>query len=131
KDKMLINFIVDQYLKHYLKTAAAEVAKTKKMSADGELLDMDMVANIGSSIVLSQRLIFLGKYHEFHQLKSSAQYEEAAKILVDMLASNAIPDFFTFQVILDCFPLLEAQTVVIGSEQTCKILASLEQILEK
>lgn len=131
KDKMLINNIVEQYLQHYLKTAAEQVAKTEKMTADGELLDEDMVANIGSSIILSDRLIFLGKYYEFHQLKNAAQFEAAAKILVDMLDSNAIPEFFTFQVILDCLPLLEAPNVVIGSEQTCKILASLEQIIEK
>ncbi len=131
KDKMLINYIVEQYLRHYLKTAVEQVTQTGKLAVDGELLDREMVANLGSHLVLSDRLIFLGKYHEFHQLKGAAQYEPAAVILVDMLASNAIPEFFTFQVILDCLPLLESATVVLSSEQTCKILAALEEILRK
>src|SRR5699024_5478639 len=50
KDKMLINSIVDQYLKHYQKTAAEQVAKTEKLSGEGELLDQDMLSNIGGAI---------------------------------------------------------------------------------
>ena len=131
KDKMLINFIVDQFLKHYAKTANENALKSEKLISEGELLDSDIISNIGSEIVLSERLIFLYKYHEFHQHKNCGQYSQAAKIIVDMLASNAIPEFFTFQVILNCLPLLEAQNVVIDSEQTSKILSSLEQILSK
>ena len=131
KDKMLVNTIVDQYLRHYLKTANQDVIETEKMSSQGELLDMDLMLNLGSTIVLSERLIFLSKYHEFHQLQNASQYSQAAKIIVDMLSSNAIPEFFIFQVILDCLPLLEANEVVIDSQQTCKILASFEQISDK
>lgn len=131
KDKMLINFIVDQYLKHYVKTSNENALRLQKLTAEGELLDSDMISSIGGEMVLSERLIFLYKYHEFHQLQKSGQNSHAARIIVDMLASNAIPEFFTFQVILNCLPLLEAEEVVIDSEQTCKILSSLEQIIFK
>ncbi|KAI2811905.1 Nucleoporin nup85 [Blomia tropicalis] len=130
KDKMLINSIVDRYLYYYLKTSIEGVVKTEKIVTDGILLDADMIANIGNAIVISERLIFLCKYYEFHQLQKQGQHSAAATILVDMLASNAIPQYFIFQVILDCLPLLESSNVVIDIDQTSKILASFETIVE-
>lgn len=130
-DRMLINHIVDKYLQHYLLTAATLYEKQESMDCQGELSDMDVIVNIGDAMTLSDRLIFLCKYYEFHQLRKNAQFRSAAKILVDMLASNATPEYFVFQVILDCLPLLESPEVVIGRQQTTKILASLSMILAK
>lgn len=132
RDKMMINHIVEQYLRHYLVTAAQAALKMEKITGQGELLDMDVVSNISPmSIVLSERLIFLCKYHEYHQLKAEHNLVQAGKILVDMLASNAVPSFFTLQVIFDCWPLLESEKLIINAEQTCKILASFEHNLIK
>lgn len=126
KDKMLINHIVDEILHQYL--------------VSDQNVDADIITNIGGSIVLSERLIFLCKYHEFRQLCQNGHYEPAAKILVDdMITSNAIPDFFQTKVIEDCFSLIQPQKssismsmpgpLQLNSKQICKIISSLEQVL--
>ena len=128
KDKLLINHIVDQILRQYLES-----------NQDNDV-DADTITNIGGSIVLSERLIFLCKYHEFRQLCQRGQYESAANILVDdMITSNAIPDFFQTKVIEDCLPLIQPQKspismsmpgpLQLNSKQISKLISSLEQVL--
>ncbi|KAF7494588.1 Nuclear pore complex protein Nup85 [Sarcoptes scabiei] len=126
KDKMLINYIVDGILYNCIENSSDERPNESTLSS---LLDLDIISNIGGSIVFSERLIFLCKYCEFHQLFHQNRLKEAAKTLIEMFVSNAIPDFFQFQVLKDCLPLLQSTDSIIDVRQTCSIISSFEDLL--
>lgn len=91
--------------------------------------DEDILSNLGPSMLISDRLTFLAKYYEFHQLKKECKLQNAADLLVSLLSSRIAPKFFVGILLMDALPLLESQTLVVSGEQTCQLLASLEDIL--
>lgn len=70
-------FLADKFLQMYVKT--------------GELPCMDLLDNLGSCMFTSDRLIFLGKYYEFHKLYEMDDLRAAGKLLTSLLASKIVP----------------------------------------
>lgn len=115
EDPALTNHISDLFLIEYDKS--------------GEFPDEDILSISGKFMLISDRLTFLAKYYEFHQLKKECQLENAAQLLVSLLVSNIAPKFFIIRLLMDSLPLLETQNIVFNSEQTSQLLSSLEDIL--
>jgi nuclear pore complex protein Nup85 len=115
EDPTLTNHIADIFLMQYDKS--------------GQFPDEDILSNLGRLMLISDRLTFLAKYYEFHQLKKECQLNSAAELLVSLLVSNIAPKFFIIKLLMDSLPLLETQNLVLNSEQTCQLLASLEEML--
>ena len=58
QDSQFTTFLADQLLKHYCES--------------GSFSSADLLDNLGSSMVVSERLTFLAKYREFHRLRHQA-----------------------------------------------------------
>lgn len=77
QDGDFATYIADQFLKRY--------------ANEGELECRDMLENLGPCMLTSDRLTFLGKYCEFHQMYGIGEFKEAASLLVSLLVSNLTP----------------------------------------
>ncbi|XP_018578026.1 nuclear pore complex protein Nup85 [Anoplophora glabripennis] len=77
QDGPFTSFLADKFLQKYI--------------SSGKLVSTDFLDNLGSCMLASDRLIFLGKYYEFHKLYQAEAYREAANLLISLLASKIIP----------------------------------------
>ena len=96
---------------------------------EGIFPDEDVLSNLGSTMLNSDRLIFLAKYYEFISLKKEGKLNSAAELLVSLLVSHLAPRFFIQTLLIDSLPLLEGKKLVLNAEQTCQLLVSLEEFL--
>ena len=90
----------------------------------------DVLTSLGSNMLISDRLTFLAKYFEFHQLREGKEYKAAADLLASLISSNISPHFFTPTLLMDCLPLLSGDQVLFDSEQSCQILAAFQDAVE-
>ncbi|XP_078043668.1 nuclear pore complex protein Nup75 [Augochlora pura] len=112
QDSTFVTYIADQFLKHYAET--------------GKLECRDLLENLGFCMMASDRLTFLGKYCEFHQMYSIGEFKEAASLLVSLLVSNLTPKYFWSILLSDAIPLLEAKDVIISSNDCYELLRCVE-----
>ncbi|XP_044253576.1 nuclear pore complex protein Nup85 [Tribolium madens] len=113
QDSTFVSFLSNKFLREYAES--------------GDLNSIDLLDNLGSCIMASDRLIFLGKYYEFHKLYQAKEYKEAASLLVSLLESNLIPNFFWNILLTDAIPLLECEKIVFSSTDTYIIMQCLEE----
>ncbi|XP_046427860.1 nuclear pore complex protein Nup85 [Neodiprion fabricii] len=116
QDGAFATFIADQFLKNYAK--------------HGELECQDLLENLGSCMLISDRLTFLGlyrKYCEFHQTYGLGEFKDAAALLVSLLVSNLTPKYFWSILLTDAIPLLEAEDAVLSSKDTFELLQTVEE----
>lgn len=78
QDGSFATYIADQFLKHYEK--------------HGEILCKDLLENMGQCMLISDRLMFLGKYCEFQKTYSLNEFKDAAGLLMALITSNLTPD---------------------------------------
>ena len=88
----------------------------------------DLLDNLGASIIVSDRLTFLGKYREFHRLVSDSQFSEAASLLHSLLWSKLAPKYFWVTLLIDCIPFLTADQVLFSSVQTYELMECLQEL---
>lgn len=112
-DEILITHICDLFLKHYIKTE--------------EFLDSDLIESLGSNMLKSDRLTFLAKYYEFHQLVESKQVSEAFNLLISLIESKISPYFFRPKLVVDLIPLIEHDNCKTNQKQISNILSALEE----
>ncbi|XP_076651804.1 nuclear pore complex protein Nup75 [Halictus rubicundus] len=112
QDSGFVTYIADQFLKQYADT--------------GKLECRDLLENLGFCMMASDRLTFLGKYCEFHQMYNIGEFKEAASLLVSLLVSNLTPKYFWSILLSDAIPLLEAQDVIISSNDCYELLRCVE-----
>ncbi|XP_017885657.1 nuclear pore complex protein Nup85 [Ceratina calcarata] len=112
KDGGFVTYIADQFLKHY--------------AEHGKLECKDLLENLGFCMMASDRLTFLGKYCEFHQMYGIGEFKEAASLLVSLLVSNLTPKYFWSILLLDAIPLLEAKEVIFSSGDCFELLRCVE-----
>merc|ERR1712179_685438 len=67
----------------------------------------DLLDNLGASIIVSDRLTFLGKYREFHKLVAEAEFSQAATLLHSLLWSRLAPKYFWVTLLIDALPFLD------------------------
>lgn len=113
QDGAFTSLMADKFLRHY--------------KGSGILLNEDLLDNLGSSMLISDRLIFLGKYFEFHKEYRLKNYKEAANILISLLASKLTPKYFWDTLLCDAIDLLENNVMVISSTDTFELLRYLEE----
>lgn len=77
KNRTYVTFLADKYLREYCR--------------NGKLMDVDLLDNLGASILASDTLIFLGKYCEFHKVYQMGDLKEAADIIVSLISSKITP----------------------------------------
>jgi len=113
-DSKFTTFLADKILAEY--------------STSGTFSSTDLLDSLGASIVVSDRLTFLGKYREFHKLVEESEFAEAATLLHSLLWSKLAPKYFWVTLLIDCIPFLTAETVLFSSEQTYELLQCLQEL---
>ena len=113
-DSKFTTFLADKILAEY--------------STSGTFSSTDLLDSLGASIVVSDRLTFLGKYREFHKLVEESEFSEAATLLHSLLWSKLAPKYFWVTLLIDCIPFLTAETVLFSSEQTYELLQCLQEL---
>ncbi|KAL3272361.1 hypothetical protein HHI36_013840 [Cryptolaemus montrouzieri] len=82
QDSTFVSLLADKFLREY--------------ATFGKLRNTDLLFNLGPSMLASDRLIFLGKYYEFHKLYQERQFKEAGNLLIKLLESKIIPKYFWY-----------------------------------
>ncbi|KAJ6660311.1 hypothetical protein lerEdw1_017734 [Lerista edwardsae] len=117
KDAAFATLISDRFLKDYCER--------------GTFSDLDLIDNLGSSMLISDRLTFLGKYREFHRLYGEEQFFAAAKLLLMLMTARIAPCSFWMTLLTDALPLLEqkeASWVIFSADQTYELMKCLEDV---
>uniref|UniRef100_A0A8D0L709 Nuclear pore complex protein Nup85 n=1 Tax=Sphenodon punctatus TaxID=8508 RepID=A0A8D0L709_SPHPU len=114
KDAAFATLISDRFLKDYCER--------------GSFSDLDLIDNLGPSMLLSDRLTFLGKYREFHRLYGEKRFSEAAKLLLMLMTARIAPCSFWMTLLTDALPLLEQKEVIFSAEQTYELMRCLEDL---
>merc|ERR1711872_143810 len=84
----------------------------------------------GTSIIVSDRLTFLGKYREFSRLREEGNYLPAADLLHFLLSSRLAPKYFWVTLLVDAIPFLQADQVLFSSTQTTELLQCLQELVD-
>ena len=116
EDVLVCTHIADLYLQHYIE--------------HNKFPDTDLLSSLGVSMLISDRLTFLAKFHECHQIRNDGRLKEAGTLLESLISSRISPRDFQMTLLMDTLPLLEARELVFNAEQTYSILASLEELLD-
>lgn len=114
KDIAFITFLAEKFLTEY--------------SDSGDFSHMDLIDHLGSDMLLSPNLTFLGKYREFHRLYEVGDFAAAASILLSLLTAKLAPKKFWMTLLMDALPLLEAENVIFNAQQTYELIHCLEEI---
>lgn len=99
-----ITFLADKYLRNYTKS--------------GQFQNLDLLENLGPNMLLSDRLMFLGKYCEFHKIYVGGDYKSAAELLMALVESKLTPKYFWRTLFLDIAPLLECEKIFSSNDNT-------------
>ncbi|XP_075994900.1 nuclear pore complex protein Nup85 [Genypterus blacodes] len=94
----------------------------------GSFSDLDLIDNLGSAMLLSDRLTFLGKYREFHKMYEEERFTEAAKLLLSLMTAKIAPRSFWMTLLTDALPLLEQKEVIFTADQTHELMFCLEEL---
>lgn len=135
--KCLLNNRVGQALNWFLKSKDSSYATVlserilTEYSETGQFSNLDLLENLGSSMFLSSKLTFLGQYREFHKLYEDGDIQEAAILLVSLLSARLAPKAFWVTLLCDALPLLEAEQVVISSQQTYELMHCVEELTKE
>lgn len=114
KDAAFATLIAERFLQDYC--------------AHGTFSDLDLIDNLGSAMLLSDRLTFLGQYREFHKLYGEKQFREAATLLLSLMMARIAPQSFWMTLLTDALPLLEQTEVIFSSDQTYELMHCLEEL---
>lgn len=114
KDAAFATLVSDRFLRDYCER--------------GCFSDLDLIDNLGSAMMLSDRLTFLGKYREFHRLYGEKRFGDAASLLLSLMTSQIAPRSFWMTLLTDALPLLEQKQVIFSAEQTYELMRCLEDL---
>lgn len=115
RDNIYVTKVANIFLQHYCKT--------------GEMMHKDILAHVGAKMFIAPRLLFLIKYFDFHRFYSARAFAQAAELLVNLLDSKIIPEFFWPSLMADAIPLLEHNEPIIPTKETYIIMHHLESDL--
>ncbi|XP_014208983.1 nuclear pore complex protein Nup85 [Copidosoma floridanum] len=113
KDGLFAGQIADRFLRYYV--------EHEKIQCH------DFLENLGACMLISERLTFLGKYCEFHQMYGIGEFKEAARILISLIVSNLTPSYFWPTLLNDAIPLLDSQDIIFSSDDTYELLRAIEK----
>lgn len=86
--------------------------------------------NLGRSMLVSERLAFISKYHEFKKIKTDGGDNiEAANLFLSLLSSKIFPEFFTRELLKDANSLLDTnQELALTTEKTFELMKSIKEV---
>jgi len=113
-DAKFTTFLADKLLSEYANS--------------GTFSSTDLLDNLGASIIVSDRLTFLGKYREFHRLVAESEFSQAATLLHSLLWSKLAPKYFWVTLLIDCIPFLTTDQVLFSSCQTYQLMECLQEL---
>lgn len=113
KDVAFVTNLSERFLSEYI--------------ASGDLSNLDLIDNLGSSMLLSSKLTFLGSYRQFHLHYEQGDFMEAASLLISLITDRIAPQRFWVALLTDALPLLETDEVILSSQQTYEIMHCLEE----
>lgn len=113
--------LVTRLAKHFLTSYTGRLGFSSKPGG------LDALNTLGRSALLSQKMAFLVRYREFHQLYSDGDHVGAAEILVSLFTSHTIPKIYWMPILMDAIPLLEQNHF--SSVQICDFMRCLEEAL--
>nr|CAB3264518.1 nuclear pore complex protein Nup85-like [Phallusia mammillata] len=113
-DSSFAMYIADQMLTEYAQT--------------GTFSNIDVIDYLGPTILMSERLTFLGKYRDFHRLHGEEKFEEAGRLLLNLLVSRIAPMELWLSLLMDALPLLDKDKIIYGVEETSSLLACLNTL---
>ncbi|CAK8696312.1 unnamed protein product [Clavelina lepadiformis] len=116
-DSSFAMIIADKMLKEYART--------------GLFSNIDLIDYLGSSVLMSESLTFLGKYRDFHKLYAAEKFKDAGQLLLNLLMSRKAPLDFWPSLLMDCLPLLERNNLIYDVEETTGLLACLNVLDQK
>jgi len=114
QDAKFTTFLADKLLAEYTES--------------GRFSSVDLLDTLGASIIVSDRLTFLGKYREFIRMRDDADYVSAADLLHSLLWSKLAPKYFWVTLLIDSIPFLTADQVLFSSEQNYQLLQCLQEL---
>jgi len=94
----------------------------------GSFVNLDVVDYLGPTILMSERLTFLGKYREFHKLYADKRFRDAGLLLLNLLVSRIAPVNLWLSLLMDALPLLEGEKLIYGVQETSSLLACLNKL---
>ncbi|XP_075973152.1 nuclear pore complex protein Nup75 [Anticarsia gemmatalis] len=101
-------------------------AALRHYAAAAALAAPDLLLTAGPAVMLSETLLFLGKYCDFHRLYKAREFKKAANLLVSLITSKIAPDYFWETLLLDTLPLLESDEPNFTANDTYEIMLCLE-----
>jgi nuclear pore complex protein Nup85 len=114
KDQGFASFLTDQFLTHYDET--------------GRFVHPDLIENLGSAMLMNNKLTFLAQYYEFHKLYGDRKLKEAGSLLTSLLNSGLAPKRFWSILLLDAIPLLMNDEIIFDSSQTYELIHFLKEL---
>jgi len=114
KDVAFVTNLSERFLSEYM--------------SSGDFSSLDLIDNLGSSMLLSSKLTFLGSYRQFHLHYEKGEFTEAASLLISLISDRLAPQRFWVALLTDALPLLEADDVVLTSQQTYELMHCLEEL---
>jgi len=114
KDVAFASFVAEKLLTDYSQT--------------GSFSHLDILDHLGSDMVLSDKLAFLGKYREFHLLYENSSFLEAGQLLLGLLTAKLAPKRFWLMLLMDTLPLLESNQVIFNVDDTYELMHCLEEL---
>lgn len=114
KDVAFATLIAEQFLSEY--------------NEHGFFSNLDLIDNLGPSMLISSRLTFLGKYREYHKLYEEKELHAAGSLLLSLLTSRLAPREFWITLLKDAITLLEAKECIYGSKETFELMHCLEEL---
>lgn len=115
RDNIYVTKVANVFLHRYCKS--------------GKMMHTDLLAHVGAKMFIAPRLLFLIKYFDFHRFYTARAFAQAAELLVNLLDSKIIPEFFWPSLMADAIPLLEHSEPIIPTKQTYVIMHHLESDL--
>ncbi|XP_060601817.1 nuclear pore complex protein Nup85-like [Ruditapes philippinarum] len=114
KDVAFATLIAEKFLSEY--------------NEQGYFSNLDLIDNLGPSMLISSRLTFLGKYREYHRLYEEKELYAAGSLLLSLLTSRLAPREFWITLLKDAITLLEAKECIYGSKETFELMHCLEEL---
>eukprot|EP00833_Pecoramyces_ruminatium_P010673 jgi/Orpsp1_1/1184705/evm.model.c7180000090652.1 len=94
----------------------------------GDLSQLNFIDSINQKTLYNNKINFLARYKQFHELYKEKQYNKAGNLLIQMLTSEIAPKNFWSIILVDAIPLLESEQIIFNSSDTYELMRCLEEI---
>ncbi|GIY60351.1 nuclear pore complex protein Nup85 [Caerostris darwini] len=101
----------------------------KSCAIERKVEGLEIFKNMGSCMLISDQLTFVGKYCEFRKLYSEGDLKAASALLMSLITSGLAPTNFQIIMLLDAIPLLEDSEMLFSRRDTFHLMKHLEDTI--